>query len=160
MTDGAPLILTVVNAIGSALVAGVFFAFSAFVMAGLGWAPAEAGTAAMQGINLTAPTAPFMIAFLGTGATSVVLAVMAVVRWSESPAPWLLLGCVLYLATLVVTFVYHVPRNNALALLEPTAPSTHEAWDRYRMAWTGWNHVRTTTALGAAITFTLSLRMR
>ena len=68
ITDGAPPILTVVNAIGSALVAGVFFAFSAFVMAGLGRAPAEAGTAAMQGINVTAPTAPFMIAFLGTGA--------------------------------------------------------------------------------------------
>ncbi len=156
MTDGAPLILTVVNAVGSALVAGVFFAFSAFVMAGLGRAPANAGTAAMQGINLAAPTAPFMIAFLGTGATSVVLAVMAVVRWSEPPAPWLLLGCLLYLAAVVLTVVYHIPRNNALAVLDPAASASHDAWGRYRSEWTRWNHVRTATALAAAITLTLS----
>ncbi len=50
---------TVVNAmilfcaLGSALVAGVFFAFSTFVMKALGRLQPEQGIAAMQSINVT-----------------------------------------------------------------------------------------------------------
>jgi uncharacterized membrane protein len=39
--------------LGAALVAGIFFAFSTFVMTALGRLPPEQGIAAMQSINVT-----------------------------------------------------------------------------------------------------------
>ena len=46
--------LTLVTALGCGLNAGVFFAFSGFVMNGLRRLPAAQGIAAMQSINVTA----------------------------------------------------------------------------------------------------------
>jgi uncharacterized membrane protein len=43
-------------AVGAGLTAGVFLAFSTFVMTGLGRAPAAAGVRAMQEINRAAPS--------------------------------------------------------------------------------------------------------
>ena len=60
--------LTLVTALGCGLNAGVFFAFSTFVMAGLRRLPAPQAIAAMQSINVTRRTPAFMTALLGTGA--------------------------------------------------------------------------------------------
>ncbi|WP_010496926.1 hypothetical protein [Paenibacillus elgii] len=45
--------LTYASALGSGLIAGLFFAFSTFVMSALARLPAEQGIAAMQSINVT-----------------------------------------------------------------------------------------------------------
>ena len=55
--SGALDVLVLVTALGCGLVAGVFFAFSAFVMDGLARAAPAEGIAAMQWINRRAPTA-------------------------------------------------------------------------------------------------------
>jgi uncharacterized membrane protein len=73
MLDQAIFLLTFTGAIGSALVAGIFFAFSTFVMQALGRIPAEQGITAMQSINITVINPLFMLAFLGTGAVCLVL---------------------------------------------------------------------------------------
>lgn len=67
--DKTPLAigLVFVTAIGSGIVAGIFFAFSSFVMAGLGRIPPVQGIAAMNSINVTVINPSFMSAFLGTG---------------------------------------------------------------------------------------------
>jgi uncharacterized membrane protein len=39
-------------------------------------------------------------------------------------------------------------------------PRAAGEWTRYLTAWTSWNHVRTLTCLGSAVTFTLALRAR
>src|SRR5262245_56483306 len=62
MIDGYPRTLTVIAALGAALSAGVFFAFSTFVMQALRRLPDEQGLAAMQAINKAAPTPLFMLA--------------------------------------------------------------------------------------------------
>ncbi len=49
-------ILTFVAALGCGLVAGVFFAFSTFVMKALGRVPSAAGISVMQSINATVLT--------------------------------------------------------------------------------------------------------
>src|SRR3954466_4746789 len=64
-------LVTLVTALGCGLVAGVFFAFSSFVMAGLARLSAPEGVAAMQSINRTVITASFMLAWLGSGALCV-----------------------------------------------------------------------------------------
>ena len=67
---GGMTALTVVAAIGSALVGGVWFTFSGFVMPALARLPAAEGVAAMQSINVKAVTPPLMLAMFGTAAAA------------------------------------------------------------------------------------------
>jgi uncharacterized membrane protein len=64
--DGFLFALTLFAALGCGVIAGVFFAFSAFVMGALARLPARQGIAAMQAINVAAITPAFMVALFGT----------------------------------------------------------------------------------------------
>lgn len=159
MIDGLPHTLTIVAVVASGLMAGVFFAFSTFVMPGLRRAPDEDGLRAMQGINEAAPASPLFVLFLvGTAILGVGLGVWALTDLDEPAAPYLLAGGVLYVATLVITGVYHVPRNDALGLVDPASPGAAEAWHRYYGGWVLWNHVRTLAPLASTVAYTLALR--
>jgi hypothetical protein len=68
--DGFLVALTVVAALGCGLNAGVFFAFSSFVMKALVRLQSAQGIAAMQSINLMAVTPAFMAALFGTAVAS------------------------------------------------------------------------------------------
>ncbi|RJL31323.1 DUF1772 domain-containing protein [Bailinhaonella thermotolerans] len=150
--------LTLISALGSALVAGAFYAFSSFVMRGLTALPPERGLAAMQSINVTAVTPGFMAGFMGTTLLTAATAVTALVTGLEHGMAWLLAGCALYLVGVFVeTAVVHVPRNNALAALDPSDPASAGAWARYASVWTAWNHVRTVAALAATACLVLAL---
>ena len=152
--------LTLVAALGCGLNAGVFFAFSSFVMKGLARLPAADGIAAMQSINVVAPTPAFMTALFGTAAASIALAVWAFADWNDSFGPYLLLGSALYLvATIAPTITYHVPRNDALAKLEPRAAEAPARWSRYLVQWTRWNHLRAAGALAGAAALTGALHV-
>ena len=122
MMDGYLRILTVIAAVGAGVSAGVFFAFSTFVMKALGRLPAAAGISAMHAINKAAPTPLFMLALFGTGVVSIVLSAVALRHLDQRWAVYLLTGTALYLVCLVLTMVYHVPRNDALALVDPAGP--------------------------------------
>lgn len=148
-------------ALGSGLTAGVFFAFSSFVMAALTRLPAEQGIAAMQSINVTAVRPVFMSALFGTAAVCLALTWEAMRTWGQPRAALLLTGAALYvIGTAGLTIVHHVPLNNALGRLDANAADAGDRWDRYAADWTTWNHVRTGTALAAAAAFTLALTTR
>jgi uncharacterized membrane protein len=100
-----------------------------------------------------------MVALFGTGLACVTLAVSALFRMDEPEAVYHLIGGVLYLVTIVLTIVYHVPRNDALAVLDPDSVDTVSHWNRYLSAWTAWNHVRTIASIAAAGTLTVALRV-
>lgn len=160
MIDGFLQALTVVSALGSGLVAGVFFAFSAFVMKGLSRLPPAQGMAAMQAVNVAAVSPLFMAALFGTAAAGAALAVTSLFAWEEPAAVYLLVGSLLYLVGVIVpTAVYHVPRNEALSSVDPAGDDAPSAWARYLVGWTRWNHVRTVAALAAAATLTVGLRV-
>jgi uncharacterized membrane protein len=145
-------------AIGCGAMAGVFLAFSAFVMRGLGRLPATQGIAAMQSINVTAVTPPFLLALFGTAVACVALAISSGSRWGEPGAAAGLVGCLLYLiGTIGVTIACNVPRNDALAAVDPRSPESARLWTDYLRGWTAWNHVRTVAALAAAGLITWSL---
>ena len=112
MRTGVTGTFTVVAATGAGVVGGVFFAFSTFVMRALRGLPDRDGLAAMQAINKAAPSPLFLTALLGTGVVSVGLAVSAATRLDEPGAPYQLVGSALYLTAVVLTIVYHVPRND------------------------------------------------
>ncbi len=95
-----------------------------------------------------------MLAFIGTAIACVVLGVWSLADLDGDGA-WRVAGCGLYLVTIVVTGVYHVPRNNAL--LATDDPS---AWTAYAGPWVAWNHVRTLASLAAAVLLTVFADVR
>jgi uncharacterized membrane protein len=160
MIDGLLVVVTFLAALGSGLIAGVFFTFSTFVMTALGRLPPDHGIAAMQSINVAVINPWFFAAFFGTAALCVVLAIAALFRWSEPGAILLLAGSLLYLVgTILVTLRLNVPLNNALAAAQPEGAEGAGLWTRYLAEWTAWNHLRTAASLAAAAAFTFALMM-
>ena len=160
MMNSFLFVLTLLAALGCAMMAGVFFAFSAFVMKALARLPAELAIGAMQAINVAAVTFAFMAALFGTAVGCGALAVWALLAWDERFAPYLIVGGALYLlGTILLTIAYHVPRNEALARVEPHSAEAESHWKRYLLGWTAWNHLRAATALAAAATLTIALHV-
>ena len=150
--------LTLVAALGAGLVAGIFFAFSAFIMSALGRLPPEGGISAMQSINVVVLNPVFFFVFFGTAVLSLVLAIAALFGWSGASAPYLLAGSLLYLVgTILVTMVFNVPLNNSLASVSAKSAEGASVWKRYLSAWTAWNHVRTAASLAASASFIMAL---
>jgi len=151
--------LTFAAAIGSGLMAGLFFVFSVTVMSALGKLPAPTGIAAMQSINATILSPLFLAAFMGTALICVVLAIVAMLNWSGPASGWLVTGALFYVAgTFLVTIIFNVPMNDALAAATADSSEAAGLWARYLSVWTGWNHVRTVTSTAALGTFILALR--
>jgi len=157
MIDGLLFPLTLLSALGCGLIAGAFFAFSTFVMQALGRLPPPQGIAAMQSINIVVINPWFLGVFLGTAVVCVLLAVSALLIWSEPAAIYLLVGSVLYFAgTFLVTMVFNVPLNKALAVADPASAEGANLWSKYLVSWTAWNHLRAGAALIAMASFILA----
>ena len=133
MVDGWLFVLTLAGALGCGLAAGAFYAFSSFVMRALMRLPAPTGMAAMQSINVEAPKPWFMLGFLGAAVVCVVAVIVSVIDWDEEYARYLLSAGVVYLVGMIgVTAVYHVPRNDALATIDPRAATPSRRGRRTR----------------------------
>jgi uncharacterized membrane protein len=152
-------VLTTFAALGCGVVGGVFFTFSVFVMKALDRLPPSKGISAMQSINTAAPTPWFMVALFGTGLACVTLAISALFRLDQPDAVYHLVGGALYLVTIVLTIVFHIPRNDALAVFDPDSTEAASYWSYYVSAWTAWNHVRTIASIAAAGALTIGLRV-
>lgn len=149
--------LTFFAALGSGLMAGFFFAFSFTVMGALARLPAAQGVAAMQSINVVVINPVFGVAFFGTVLDCAALAVSSLFKWHALGSAHLLVGGLLYLVgTILVTILFNVPRNNALAALDSTSAEAASYSNNYLTSWTAWNHVRTAASLAAA-SFTWAL---
>jgi uncharacterized membrane protein len=158
MGPGVLFAVMLVAALGCGLMAGFFFAFSFTVVGALARLPAAQGIAAMQHINVVVINPWFGTAFFGTALVCAVLAVSSLFRWQSPGSAYLLVGGLLYLVgTLLVTIVFNVPRNNALAALDPTSVEAASYWADYLTTWTAWNHVRTAAPLAAAASLTIAL---
>lgn len=147
--------------LGTATASGVFggamFAFSSFVMPALRALPPRDALAAMQAINIEAPRSLLMLPLLGTAAGSVALGAHAILAGPSEGRGLRLAGAALGLASFAITAGYHVPRNNALAVVEAGAPEAAGAWTAYAASWTRWNHLRTGAAVASAVLLARSL---
>jgi len=152
--------LTLATALGCGLSAGVFFAFSSFVMPALDrLAPAQS-IRAMNAINRLALTPAFMTALLGTALACAGLGAWAVASWGERAAALVLAGCVLYVVgAIVVTRAVNVPLNDALMGVDPEAADAAGRWSSYLAEWTAWNHVRAATTIAASGLLIAALRV-
>jgi uncharacterized membrane protein len=149
--NGFLVALTLVTAVGCGVVAGVFYAFSTFVMRALSRLPSAQGIAAMQAINAAAIPSVFYFTGLGTALACIALAGWALVEWHEPFTPYLLAGSALYLGgAMVVTVAFNLPRNDSLATVDPEGNEAASRWSQYLSEWTFWNHVRGAGALAAS----------
>lgn len=150
--------LNLFAALGCGLMAGVFFAFSVFVMSALARLQPPQGIAAMQAINITVINPLFMAVFLGTPIACIFLIISSLSKWHQPAAVYLILGSLLYLiGTFGVTIMFNVPMNEALAIVKPDSADGADLWASYLTNWTIWNHVRTTAAIAAAASLTIAL---
>jgi len=153
--------LSLCTALGAGLMAGVFFAFSTFIMNALERLPPAQGIVAMQSINVAAINAWFMGLFLGTSILCSLSAVSGLRHLDEPGAGFLVVGGLLYLiGAFGVTMAFNVPRNDALAAVRSESPEAGIFWVRYVSEWTAWNHVRGSAALVAAVLLLLALAKR
>ncbi|RYG19770.1 DUF1772 domain-containing protein [bacterium] len=134
--------------------AGVFFAFSTFVMGALRRLPPDDGMAAMRQINARALNSLFLLEFLGMALLTLYLAWEAYSRGRVLGMAYLWLGSLSYfVGTFLVTVAGNVPLNRQL---DAAQPGDQAVWDRYVVRWTMWNHLRTASSLLALWTFTMS----
>ena len=149
------------SAIGCGLIAGIYFAFSTFVMTSLARLGPAAGIAAMNAINVEIVKSLFMPLFLFTTLTSAALAIIAIFRWGQPRAVAMLAGGVLYvLGMFVVTMVFNVPLNDTLAATDPSSTEAASLWARYLNDWAIWNHMRTISSTLACGLFICAIAAR
>ena len=142
------------GAVGCGLLAGVYFAFSAFIMTAFGRIDPTHGKSAMNSINSTILQSWFLPMFFGTTIVSGVLVAVAIFWSSEPGAAAMLTGGVIYISGMTLcTIFFNVPLNNALARSEAANDATAvSVWLRYLAVWTRWNHVR---AISSTVTSAL-----
>ncbi len=149
--------LNLLAILGTGLVAGVFLAFSSFVMAALGRMLPAQGISAMQLINITVINPLFMGILFGTAILSFVL-VYGSLR--QGVNLYIVLGAAFYIGgSMLVTMIFNVPLNDALAVMDPTSASVADFWQNYLRTWTSWNHVRGVAAFAACAAYAQALTM-
>jgi len=148
----------VIALLGSALIGGVFFAFSNVVMKALAHVPSKEGIAAMQSVNVVVLNPSFLGVFMGTTVISVLVAALAIMAWATPSAPYFLTGALLYIVgTFLVTGLGNVPMNNRLAAVSAIDPEAISVWEGFLDRWTLLNTIRTCAAVAASLMFTLGM---
>ncbi len=144
-----------IAAIGAGLMAGVYFAFSGFIMRSLNQLGAVPATDAMNAINEVILRSWFMALFFGTTLLYAVLTAVAVFD-TDLAGRWLLFtaGLNYVVGMFLCTALFNVPLNNRLAAADNDDIARTETWSHYFKHWTRWNHLRSVCSL---LTIALSI---
>ncbi len=146
--------LSLGTAVAAAVMSGIFFAFSSFIVTALGNLHPAEGIKAMQRINVDVFCWSFSLLFFGIPLAALILGVYAVLNWTQPHAIYFLIGSVTYLlGCFLVTAVGNVPLNDSLARLDAGEQSADAQWRKYLAAWIRWNHVRAAACMIACIVF-------
>lgn len=150
MTYEWPLYFSLFLALWSAVIGGVFSAFSEFVMSGLLRAAPPGGIESMQHINRTVLKTQFVAGIFVIALFSILFAVYSATVFYGAVRIALVLAPVIYLPSVFfMTLLGNVPMNNRLARLDHTSAEAEAYWAVYGRDWTRLNHYRT---LGSILT--------
>lgn len=150
-------VLTVAAVVGTGVMAGLFFTFSAVIMRALERLPPAQGLGAMQVINVRIVNPAFLVFFLGSALLCLTLAVLALTN--ETPGRWWrLAGAGAYLAgVMVVTVAVNIPLNDTLAVVDPGSASASASWQQFLSDWNPPNHLRTVAGILATTFLVMGL---
>ena len=139
-------------ALSSGLMAGVYFAFSGFIMRAFDNINPAQSIAAMNSINETILRSAFMPLFFGSSLTSVFLIISGIFYWGEAGAGLTVLaGTVYFVGMFICTVVFNVPLNKQLERIKPEDANSQQYWSHYLRTWTHWNHLRMTSSLVSCV---------
>lgn len=142
-------------ALWSAIIGGVFSAFSEFIMAALLRAAPEAGIETMQQINRTVIRTQFVAGILLIAFFSVAFAVYAVFALNGPARVAAILAPLVFIPSVfLMTLAGNVPMNNRLERLAHTSGEAKTYWLEYGRVWTRLNHAR---SIGSVITAVIYL---
>lgn len=130
--------------LASALVGGVFIAFSDFIMRSLARTTGTGGVEAMQIINREVFRWVFMILFLGLTPLMLGLALYgAFLLGGSDGVPLVAAGLTYVIGCFGVTVLCNVPLNERLAKMSLQDSDTPDFWHQiYVPRWTRWNTIR------------------
>lgn len=152
MSNEIFLVLCGLGVLASALVSGVFLAFSDFVMKSLGTLPAPAGIEAMQVINRDVYGSIFLTLLMGVAPLTIVLAALAWFRLDGAATALIVTASLVYVVgVMFVTIKFNVPMNQQLDVLDQQSAEAAAYWATYLSKWTGWNHWRTVASATSAV---------
>lgn len=155
MTQDWPIYVALFLGLWSAIVGGVFSAFSEFVMRGLLRAEPAGGIEAMQHINRTVLGTQFVAGILLIAPMSIAFAVYAMSAIDGAAKLAVISASVVYVpSVLLMTMFGNVPMNNRLDRFDYRSSEAESYWRTYGRVWTRLNHVRT---LGSVLTAGLYL---
>ena len=135
-------------AFSSALMAGVYSAFSSFIMRAFATLEPAAGIAAMNAINDTIVKTSFLPLFFGSTMVAAFLAGVGLWDWgAPGSAVAVITGTTYVIGMFVVTAFANVPLNNQLARVVDGDAGARQIWSHYLSRWTHWNTLRTVASL-------------
>ncbi len=151
MLISAPIIEIALGVAGisTGLMAGIYFAFSMFVIAALKAQPSHIGVASMNSINRVILKSAFMPLFFGSSGLALLLMLCIDSPWTTGA------GAIYLIGMLTCTLVFNVPLNNRLR--DVTTDNEAQVWQHYLSHWTRWNHIRTLSSLIACLLYLLAL---
>ena len=144
----------ILGTLGCGAMAGIYYAFSGFIMRAFAATGPATAVEAMTAINRVILKSGFMPLFFGSCLLCLGLLIAALIL---RPAGYLPMasGAAVYLAGMLgVTILRNVPLNQ---LLDAQGAAV---WPEYLRSWTLWNHLRAVSSLIAAALFCLSLLIR
>ncbi len=132
-----------IAAISAGLMAGVYAAFSTFIMRSFDQLGPTPATNSMNAINEVILRSSFMPLFFGSTLLYAVLGGYAVFA-DELAGRWILFSAsIIYvLGMFVSTAAFNVPLNNRLAAVANEPAQHASTWSDYYHRWTRWNHSR------------------
>lgn len=144
-----------ITAILTALIAGLFYAYSCSVNIGLAKLPDDQYIAAMQSINREIQNPVFFISFMGT---LIMLPICTFMNYKTGTMSnfWMLLAAtILYcVGTFGVTIIGNIPLNETLdkfSLQAATIKEIANARSQFEMPWNKFHSIRTIASIMALI---------
>lgn len=150
MTYDWPLYFCLFLALWSAVIGGVFSAFSEFIMSALTQTNPMGAIEAMQHINVTVIKTQFVAGILSIALFSVLFAAYSLMVFEGAALVTILLATLVYLPSVFfMTMLGNVPMNKKLEQLDHTTAEAETYWAVYTRTWTRLNHVR---SIGSILT--------
>ncbi len=139
------------------IMAGIYFAFSVFIMKSLGGLPPLQAARAMNKINDVIINTLFLPVFFGSTLWYAGLLLWSFADWQQGVSGLVTAAALVYILGMFgVTAFGNVPLNNRLKASARDDATLVHYWNQYLLQWTQLNHLRTLSCIVACALLTLS----
>lgn len=140
------------------LMAGIYFAFSVFIMKSLAELPALQAAQAMNKINDVIVNTLFLPLFFGSTLWYAGLIIWSIADWQSGQSLLVVVAASIYiLGMFFVTAFANVPLNNQLKSSASSDTELIRFWNEYLHRWTRLNHLRMVSCMAACAALTISI---